>query len=67
VAPTLRSVLTCPHCDGPLVCIELTLEGDPLTMRSCSRCDLRYWDREQGETDLVDLLGREPIRQPALR
>jgi hypothetical protein len=49
------------------VCIDLQLEGDALTMRSCSRCDRRFWDRDGGDADLVDLLGREPVRQPALR
>jgi hypothetical protein len=60
-------VPNCPHCAGPLVTISFNLEGDPLVMRSCSRCDLRFCVRDGDDTDLVDLLGREPLRQPALR
>jgi len=62
-----HKVPNCPDCAGPLVTITLQLEGDPLLMRSCSRCDRRFWERDGGDTDLVDLLGREPLRQPALR
>jgi len=57
----------CPLCKGPLVSITLPVEGRQLEMRSCSRCDVRFW-REAGEdVDLAAVLGREPARQPALR
>ena len=58
---------SCPQCKGPLVCISLRRDGEEMTMRSCSRCDRRFWDRDAGQADLVDVLGREPLRQPALR
>lgn len=47
--------------------IDLQLEGRDLTMRSCSRCDRRWWDSDGDETDLVELLGHAPLLQPALR
>ena len=57
----------CPACHGPLVSITLPVEGHQLEMRSCSRCDMRFW-RESGEdVDLAAVLGRELARQPSLR
>ena len=57
----------CPLCSGPLVCISLPVEGHEMEMRSCSRCDTRFW-REAGEdVELADVLGRDLARQPSLR
>ena len=57
----------CPTCRGPLVSITLPVEGHVMEMRSCSRCDTRFW-REAGEdVELAAILGREPAYQPALR
>jgi len=36
-------------------------------MRSCSRCDVRFWFQHGHRVELPDVLGREPARQPALR
>ena len=59
---------SCPRCRGPLVVIEIPISGKPLLMRSCSRCDVRYWSDEGGhDVDLTAVLGHEPARQPALR
>jgi uncharacterized protein with PIN domain len=44
----------CPHCDDPLVEISLELEGEPVTMASCSRCDTRVWRGEDGRQIDVD-------------
>jgi hypothetical protein len=50
-----------------LVCISLRLDGRDMDMRSCSRCDMRFWQQAGEDVDLPDVLGREPARQPALR
>jgi hypothetical protein len=50
-----------------LVAIEIRLSGSDLVMKSCSRCDVRYWSREGNELELAGVLGHEPARQPALR
>jgi len=60
-------VTACPACDTPMVTITMKLVDDDLLMRSCSRCDTRYWQVNGEEIDLTDMLGREPMRQPALR
>lgn len=57
----------CPHCHGPLVVIGLRLTESDLVMRSCSRCDRRFWESDGLDIELTGLLGREPLRQPALR
>ena len=54
-------------CRGPLVSISLRIEGNEMDMRSCSRCDMRFWQHEGKDVELRDVLGREPARQPALR
>ena len=58
---------SCPLCHGPLVCITLPVEGHALEMRSCSRCDTRFWKESGSDVDLAEILGREPAYQPALR
>jgi hypothetical protein len=50
-----------------LVSIALALEARNLLMQSCSRCDLRLWEDNDEEVELVEVLGRDPARQPALR
>ena len=35
----------CPGCAGSLVEITLSIDGDDVTMRSCSTCDRRSWHR----------------------
>jgi hypothetical protein len=57
----------CPRCRGPIVAIELTLDGRELKMQSCSRCDLRLWQDDGEDVELTEVLGRDPARQPALR
>jgi hypothetical protein len=57
----------CPRCRGPLVAIELPVKGKDLVMKSCSRCDVRFWSERGSDVDLTDVLGHEPARQPALR
>jgi hypothetical protein len=45
----------------------LRLDGHDMEMRSCSRCDTRFWLQGGQDVELPDVLGREPARQPALR
>jgi hypothetical protein len=58
---------TCPHCHGTLVRISLDLDGRRVEMRSCSPCDSRWWHDGGGDHSISMMLGREPVRQPALR
>jgi hypothetical protein len=58
---------TCPRCAGNLIRITLELDGRPVEMRSCSRCDKRWWHDEGRDQSISGMLGREPARQPALR
>ena len=44
----------CPVCTAPLVELQL---GRQLVLRSCSRCDHRWWFRAEHPTDLDDVLG----------
>ena len=43
----------CPICAATLV--EITLSGD-LTMRSCSRCERRWWQQGDDAAGLSDVL-----------
>jgi hypothetical protein len=58
----------CPVCrDARLVEISLNMRGSRVTLRSCSRCDNRWWD-EDGELVPVDSvldLARRPVAQPS--
>ena len=39
-----RSHMTCPRCTrSMLVEIALTMKDRQVTMRSCSKCDSRWW------------------------
>lgn len=39
--------MSCPKCrQGRLVEISLTLRESRVTMRSCSTCETRSWDRD---------------------
>lgn len=56
------SVVTCPSCERcQLVEIEIKVGEEPVQMRSCSRCDHRWWVR-QGQLvsvgGLLDLVRR---------
>ena len=47
------AALLCPSCTAPLVEIRL---GEELTLRSCSRCDSRWWLRGDRPADLQQVL-----------
>jgi transcriptional regulator NrdR family protein len=49
--------MQCPRCHvSQLVEISLQLQGEPIRMRSCSRCDTRWWETEGASLDLTDVL-----------
>lgn len=53
MARSSAPVRSCPSCLAPLVEIRL---GAELTLRSCSRCDSRFWSRGAEATDLDGVL-----------
>jgi hypothetical protein len=45
-----------------MVAISLAVAGERVTLRSCSACDLRWWEGYHGKlplSHLLDLAGRE--------
>jgi Zn-finger nucleic acid-binding protein len=63
MASSSSSVLSCPNCTAPLVQISV---GSELELRSCSRCDRRWWRRGDAPAtigavlDVVAESGRAP-------
>jgi Zn-finger nucleic acid-binding protein len=55
MAPTSRSN-GCPACGSPLVAIDLPAAGSVLTMRSCGRCEGRWWSRNGEVAELRQVL-----------
>jgi transposase-like protein len=50
-----ESPMSCPKCSArQLVEIGVNLSGKNVTLHSCSRCDSRWWDDEQGEVVQLD-------------
>jgi hypothetical protein len=54
----------CAICDSPLVEITLDVDGAPLTMSSCSGCDVRSWRQEDDRLALPDVLDRVAPGKP---
>jgi hypothetical protein len=49
--------MICPVCRrSRLVEIDLTLQGEEVRMRSCSRCDTRWWERHGQRVTFEGLL-----------
>lgn len=42
----------CPKCARSMVAITLDVRGEQQTLRSCSHCDLRIWETQEGTTTL---------------
>jgi hypothetical protein len=66
----LRRPEACPRCDAPLVEIRLAPGGAELALRSCSRCEGRWWLRDGKLTDFAGVLvdvqrDRKPARRTA--
>jgi len=51
-------VARCATCDSPLVEITIDVDGAPLTMSSCSACDMRSWRHDGDAVDLPEVLDR---------
>lgn len=48
----------CPRCDAPLVVIAVpATSGGALELRSCSRCDARWWSQEGAQVGIDRVLG----------
>lgn len=45
----------CPGCDGALSAVRINTEERVVTMRSCSRCDRRWWTADGEVVDPVEL------------
>lgn len=49
--------MLCPKCESrQMVEIALSVAGERVTMKSCSACDLRWWEGYRGRVPLSDLL-----------
>lgn len=48
----------CPKCARGMVAIRLKIEDEPRTLRSCSYCDIRIWESEEGKTTLDSVLSK---------
>ena len=49
--------MTCPRCTrSMLVEIALTMKYRKVTMRSCSRCDTRWWNSDGESLGLPNIL-----------
>jgi DNA polymerase III alpha subunit (gram-positive type) len=49
--------MRCPRCKvSQLVEISVHMAGRDVTMRSCSRCDTRWWDSEGERLELPGVL-----------
>lgn len=49
--------MKCARCRASrIVQIAVTIGGRPVTMRSCSRCDMRWWDSEGEDLGLPTVL-----------
>jgi hypothetical protein len=59
-----KPVARCATCDSPLVEISIDVDGAPLTMSSCSGCDVRSWRREDDPIELPEVLGRVAPSKP---
>lgn len=58
----------CPRCDAPLVEIRLAPGAAALALRSCSRCEARWWLRDGVLTDFSRVLTDvRQQRKPAAR
>ena len=48
--------MRCPKCNREQVVIKMTVRGEALTMHSCSPCDLRWWEADEGVLPLAGVL-----------
>lgn len=51
--------MQCPKCESrQMVEITLSVAGERMTLKSCSSCDLRWWEGYHGRIPLADVLDR---------
>lgn len=49
--------MQCPKCKSrQMVEISLSVAGERVTLRSCSACDLRWWEGYHGKVALAQVL-----------
>jgi transcriptional regulator NrdR family protein len=49
--------MKCPKCQTrELVVIEMRVGGEMVTLRSCSACDVRWWETRNGALSLSGVL-----------
>ena len=49
--------MQCPQCQSrQMVEISLSVSGERVTLKSCSSCDLRWWEGYHGQVPLAQLL-----------
>jgi transcriptional regulator NrdR family protein len=49
--------MKCPNCQTrELVVIEMNVSGERVALRSCSSCDLRWWETREGMLSLANVL-----------
>ncbi|MDQ1421586.1 MAG: hypothetical protein QOJ52_3548 [Acidimicrobiaceae bacterium] len=49
--------MRCPQCEAhQMVEITLSVAGERVTLKSCSSCDLRWWEGYEGKLPLARLL-----------
>ena len=53
--PSMQSK-KCPKCVRVMASITLDIDGAQRTLRSCSHCDIRLWESEDGKTTLDNVL-----------
>ena len=56
--------MKCLQCRlSRLVVIEVTLQGEQVRMYSCSRCDVRWWERDGERVALESVLELAAVRR----
>ena len=51
-------VVTCPDCRADAAAVVITLETQVVLMRSCNRCDRRWWTSDGRPVDPVELFAK---------
>ena len=52
--------MSCKRCGAPVVSIDLGLAGRTVRMRSCTTCDRRWYDEDDRELSLDEVLALVP-------
>ncbi len=56
--------MECPQCGtNKVVSINLQVAERAVTMRSCGRCDRRWWDTDGERVDLTNVLELATVRR----